>query len=188
MQAQTILTYIFDLFFYFFSVLFIFEFLFEWSMAELKTEYQSLSPQQLKPPTTIETVAGQVSKIKPFAPESQSDKATLQYLGTVGADVNDFESIEQARQFLDEFAPWTVETTVQAALTRQSIQPEPQDGKLTFEEVSAKFTVKGFTLQRSRSGHNRYRVISPSNPPNSHRFTTLREALDWLAVSESLRV
>ncbi len=184
-SAQLVFTYIFDFFFYSFTILFIFEFLLGWSMAGLTAELnesEALSPQQLKPPPSLESAAGQLSEIEPVVSESHSrfDDATLQYLEMVGANVDDFESIAQARQFLDEFAPWTVE--------EEPTQLKSQANKLTFEQVQTDFTDKGFMFQCSRSGHNRYRVISFGNPPNSHRFKTLREALDWLVISEPLRV
>jgi hypothetical protein len=46
-----------------------------------------------------------------IVPASKSDEATIEYLEMAGCDIDDFEAIADARQFLDENAPWTIETS-----------------------------------------------------------------------------
>jgi hypothetical protein len=172
-STQSILTYTFDIFFYFFSILFIFQFLL--GLLLPATEEAEIKPL-LQP--TLENVTESLAQPVVMSVPNSDEEATLQYLEMVGADIDDFESIEEARKFLDENASWTIETPTESKL---------QVNKLTFEQVHVDFATKGFNFERARSGHNRYRVISFGNPPNSHRFKTLQEAMDWLAVSEPLQ-
>lgn len=127
-----------------------------------------------------------------IAPISSIDEATIQYLEIVGANVDDFGSIAQARKFLDENAAWTIETLPISSkasapeIIKKDTQPQPaqeQESKLSFEQVRSEFAVLGWILQKHRTGHNRYRVnINGLH----HRFKTLQDALDWLNVSRRL--
>lgn len=124
-------------------------------------------------------------------PFTNEDEVTIQYLGIVGADIEDFESITDARKFLDENAPWTIETD--AAPAKQlasnadsniSVQSATEkEEKLTCAQVQAEFAKLGWRFEKYRCGHNRYRVNVDGL---HHRFKTLQDALDWLNLSRRL--
>jgi hypothetical protein len=73
--------------------------------------------------------------------------------------------------------------------SRQQAEPalpsisNPADIKLSFKEVCRRFTTRGLTFQRSRSGHYRYRVIPAVG--SSCRFKTLQEASEWLTSRDA---
>lgn len=124
-------------------------------------------------------------------PVSSVDEATIEYLTMVGADIEDFETVAQARQFLDVNAPWTME--IVPARTEQSTSDADnkapvqsttgQEEKLTCVQVQAEFAKLGYFFEKYRTGHNRYRVKVNGL---YHRFKTLQDALEWLDVSKRL--
>ena len=197
-SAQLILTYTFDILFYGFSALFIFDFLVGLFELMQKQEVESFTTQTVQPQTADEEYS-EASII----PLTNSDEATIQYLEMTGCDINDFESIAQARRFLDEYVPWTMEmeTPPTQAVEQQSTLPipdpwlesiadsplveaklSPVTQKLTFKEVCIEFANQGLALERYRSGHYCYRIIFGCDYP--YRFKTLQEAMDWLAVNK----
>lgn len=169
-SLQILLTSLFYIIYYTFVTFFIFDFLYGLSVRfkQISYEYNTLSLQQTH--ADIE--------------QSNSDEATLQYLDMVGSDIDDFDSIEQARQFLDQNAPWTIEIISPniangSTVSTTTLQPD----KLNFETVKNEFLTLGLLLEKHRSGHNRYRV----NVNNlCQRFKTLQDALNWLEVSKKL--
>lgn len=138
-----------------------------------------------------------------LVPTSQADEATLQYIQMTGCDIDDFESISDARIFLYDNVAWAIEQRspapvrpisrlqVQDRVTSPNIAKiskevssiEPEANKLTFEMVKGEFAKLNWTFQKHRSGHNRYRVNIDGH---LCRFKTLSDALDWLAVSRKL--
>jgi hypothetical protein len=145
-----------------------------------------------------------------LVPRTKADEATLQYLEITGCDINDFQSISQARRFLDKHAPWSMETEtppIQAAEQQTALpvpdpwlepiadlslvveaeaeaelKPSSATQKLTFNQVCIEFANQGLALERYRSGHHCYRVVFGCNSSTPCRFKTLQEALDWLTA------
>jgi hypothetical protein len=111
-------------------------------------------------------------------PFTNEDETTIQYLEMVGADVEDFTTIAQAREFLDANAPWTIERVpVQTPAAHAEVE------KLTFEQVRTEFATLNWILQKHRTGHYRYRVLVNGL---YQKFKTLQDALDWLNLSRRL--
>lgn len=208
-STQAFLTSTIIVIWYFASTLIIFDFL---------VGLPSLMQQAaVKPETTATQIVNQEQSIqKTFmeglndastVPISNVDEATVQYLEMIGADLGDFDSIQEARDFLDVHAGWTVETSyaqvpepmVPSAASKEVFAPrqvssyqkasagirdgQDQEVKLSFERVEQQFAKLGWTLQKHRTGHNRYRVNVNGL---HHRFKTLQDALDWLDVSRRL--
>lgn len=166
-------------------------------MQKVKVETQ---PMQLlvKPQSTLETVAQELPEVAVVPVES--DEATIQYLEMTGCSLNDFDSIAEARKFLDENAPWTIETQPKQTVETQAILLDPWEDeaetakkdtrkqspraeeKLTFESVCADFAKQGLTLQRYSGGRYKYRLANSHGSPC--RFKKLQDALDWLAASK----
>lgn len=58
--------------------------------------------------------------------------------------------------------------------------------KLTFDKLKVRFTHQGFILERSRSGHYRYRVLLTSESKSPKYFKNLDEAQNWLLKNHKL--
>ncbi len=72
---------------------------------------QTVNPQLTQLQPVLKTEDGKLPQAEAsIVPKSKSDEATIQYLEMKGCDINDFQSIAQARKFLDEHASWTIET------------------------------------------------------------------------------
>jgi ribonuclease BN (tRNA processing enzyme) len=187
MQLQTILTSIIVGIWYFGAALVIFDFLYgipslmqEVAMQQRTQQTLVVQPQPLSTTKTVRKVS-ELANIS----ESNFEEATLQYLEMVGGNIEDFESIAQARAFLDEHAPWTIEVAPKQ-LKQQASNTEPipeQQERLTYVQVKAEFAKLGWKFEKYRTGHNRYRVNVNGL---FHRFKTLSDALDWLNVSKRL--
>lgn len=191
--AQSILTSAIYVIWYGFSTIFIFDFLIGlpalMQQAALKCRIESI--QAVDQEQSVSENPSQELNSTSISPISNADEATLQYLEMVGADTNDFETIAQARQFLDEHAPWTIEIVpaqsgqlVSNTGSSISAQPitEPQE-KLTCVQVKTEFAKLGWVFEKYRTGHYRYRVKVNGI---YQRFQTLQDALDWLEVSRRL--
>jgi hypothetical protein len=167
-SAQTFLTYLFNIVWYGFFTLFIFDFLIGLPAFMREAELKK-SKERAVMQTSVKTDSSKLPDTQ-ITSISNSDEATMQYLEMTGCDIEDFGSISEAREFLDENAAWTIETA-------------PVQSKLSFELVRTEFTQCGWTLQKHRTGHYRYRVnVNGVN----QRFKTLQDALDWLSVSKRL--
>lgn len=181
-SAQSILTWAIYAIWYAFSTLIIFDFL---------IGLPALMQQAAMKNTTSETQATQAVDQKQSKHStlnststraiSNADEATIEYLQMVGADLKDFDSIQEARQFLDEHAPWTIENS--STQTQQLIINTEAQEKLTCVQVQAEFAKLGWAFQKHRTGHFRYRVNVEGL---IHKFKTLQDALDWLDVSKRL--
>ncbi len=91
-------------------------------------QHNQHNPQStpLQPTEKIEYENEQLPEAS-IVPASKADEATIQYLEMTGCDINDFNSIQEARKFLDEFAPWTIEEMpAQGVKQPQSIQLQSQ--------------------------------------------------------------
>jgi hypothetical protein len=73
------------------------------SIQAVRTDTQSTQLALIK-----ETENDELSEAS-VRPKSKADEATIQYLEMTGCDINDFASITEARKFLDQYAPWTIE-------------------------------------------------------------------------------
>lgn len=195
--AQSILTNAIYVIWYAFSTLLILDFLVGipafMRRVEMK-KFASTPPRNTTVPTcTGLIINGKEVKIQlPYTqeinsesiiPRSNIDEATVEYLQMVGADIEDFETIAQAPEFLNDNAAWTIETETSLAQPKQLlVETEVQD-KLTCQQVQAEFAKLGWKFEKYRTGHNRYRVNIDGL---CHRFKTLNDALDWLNVSKRL--
>jgi hypothetical protein len=210
-SIELVLDYSLYIIWYGFFTLFIFDFLIGLFALIKKTfttpSIQLISP--INPQSTQLQITGEAEDREllqaeaSIVPKSKADEATIQYLEMTGCDINDFDSIAQGRQFLDKYAPWTIEMETPpvqgieqqsifpipdpwfetvADLSPAEVKPSPDTQKLTFNQVCIEFAQVGLALERHRSGHYCYRVVFGCN--SSSRFKTLQEALDWLAVSK----
>jgi hypothetical protein len=155
--AQLILAYLFDVVFYGFSTLFIFDFL--WGL-------NALIQKEFETPVIQSTQSIQLQSIP---------------INSMLADPWDLP-LERSHQAQKEVLP--VPAIVSKASKKNAqMQPtaEAQAEKLTFEQVCIEFAEKGLALERHRSGHYCYRVVFGCESPP--RFKRLQEALDWLSVS-----
>jgi hypothetical protein len=171
-SVQTFLTYLFNIVWYGFFTLFIFDFLIGLPAFMREVELKK-SRERAAMQTSVKTDSSKLPDTQ-ITSVSNSDEATMQYLEMTGCDIEDFTSISQAREFLDENAAWTIETAPMQKV---------QEIKLSFEQVRLEFAQIGWVFQKHRTGHYRYRVnVNGVN----HRFKTLQDALDWLSVSKRL--
>lgn len=207
--VQSILTSAIYVIWYAFSTLLIFDFLIGipafMRRAEMK-KFASTPPRNTTVPTCSGLIInGKELKIEfPYSeqinsesiiPRSNIDEKTIEYLHMVGANIDDFSSIKEAREFLDLHAPWTggdfytqPEPEVQAAQNNNDFNigtnsTNAVQDKLTCQQVQIEFAKLGWRFEKYRTGHNRYRVTIDGL---YHRFKTLQDALDWLEVSKRL--
>jgi hypothetical protein len=164
-SAQLILAYLFNLVWYGFSTLFIFDFLWGLSLLVQETfETPTVSPaqpvnQQLTFPDLNQSLGKYSDTIRPYTNE---DEATIQYLEMVGADIDDFESIAEARRFLNQHAPWTIETP---QVKSQSLLPDPwiepfEDLSPIFKELKVQVTAPKSSKVVKKSRKNKRRWLS----------------------------
>jgi hypothetical protein len=156
--AQLILAYLFDVMFYGFSTLFIFDFL--WGLNELiQKEFEV-----------------------PAIQSTQSVRLRSIPINSMLTDPWDLP-LERSHQAQQEVLPVPV---IVSKVSKKNAQMQPttetQAEKLTFNQVCVEFAEEGLAFERYRSGHYCYRVVFGHNSPC--RFKTLQEAVDWLAVSK----
>lgn len=192
-SIQAFLTSAIVIIWYFVSTLIIFDFLYglpalmeQVAIKEVTSSIQVINQEQ----SVQETFFKGLSDTSTVT-VSNADESTLQYLEMVGADIDDFGTIAQAREFLDVHAPWTIETPPMQS-TRFVPNPEVathtqleavQEEKLTYPYVQAEFALLGWDLQKHRCGHFRYQLKINNK---TERFKTLQDCLDWLGEQPSI--
>jgi hypothetical protein len=120
-SAQLILDFSLYIVWYGFFTLFIFDFLVGLLVLAQQTfeapAVQSIQTSSQSALPVFDELVENLSTAS-IIPLTNSDEVTIQYLQMVGADIDDFESIAEARKFLDEHAPWAIEEL--------PVQSEPQ--------------------------------------------------------------